>query len=207
MADKDWIKSFPPGYRGYAIQIEKGNFQTAELELETGVFKKIGKQCQDVIGLLIKIGKEFQDKPVQHLSVTEIDNIFSQKLQQNPITCKKAVVALAKDSCLATLKSNSIASNLSQEMVGHFIGSYINKEITDKFHNATPKDPQYGEIVNKVKKEIVSPKIKKLQSQVAKKITLRLLNDKSSNQNSADNTNARFNFFDSNRLKGGGYAT
>ncbi len=207
MADKDWIKSFPRGYRAYAIQIEEGNYQTATLELETKVLRSIRKDCHDVIGFLVNIGNYVQNHSANRFTVSEIDNLFDQKLKEKEVVCIKPMIKLAKDSCLAKLKSISKNPNLPQEIVGHFVGSYINKEVTDKFHNVTPKDPEYSNIVNKVKKEMISPQIKKLQGQVAQKVTLQLLNQSRSDQEIANKEAGRFNFFDSNRLRGDGYAT
>ncbi|MCW7470553.1 hypothetical protein [Leptospira kanakyensis] len=206
MADKDWIKSFPRGYRSYAIQIEQGNYQTASLELENRILKRVRKECQPVIALLIEIGTDLEIKGYGQLTAGEIDKIFDEKLRDREVSCNKPIIRLAKDSFLAKILTNQFNNNLSHELVEHFLCSYINKEVTDKFHNATPKELAYSNITNKVKREIVSPRIKNLHNQVAKKVGKQLIEEQSDNLGVSNDSKAKFNFFDYTQFERRNYA-
>ncbi|PJD98356.1 MAG: hypothetical protein CK427_17160 [Leptospira sp.] len=196
MADKDWIKSFPPGFRSFAIQISEGNWEIAEVELELRAKIRVIKDCQDIIEIFRQLSTDIQNIPKLDFTVEQIDRRFDEKIRESSIATKPSVVKLAKNAWLTSIKDPD-SNNLFQDCVSQLVESYLKKEITDKFHNVSPKDPIYKGKVQSVKKMLLSAKTENIHKNVTSKITIDLIKDNSSSKNNINQVNdeAQFNFY------------
>lgn len=196
MADKDWVKSFPRGFQGFAIQISEGNWEIAEVELELSAKTRVIKDCPDLIEIFRQLSTDLQNMPKLDFTVEQIDSRFDEKIRESSIATKPSVIRLAKNAWLTSIKDPD-SNNLFQDCVSQLVESYLNKEITDKFHNVSPKDPIYKGKVQSVKKMILSEQTMKIHNRITSKITIDLIKDNSSSKNYINQVNvkAQFNFY------------
>lgn len=202
MADKDWLKSFPRGYKKIAEYIEMGSFDVAIIELEKKISKKLDKN-EAILRVISNIADEVANSGLLFKPpLLELDKLSSKHLAS--IQANLDWKNYAKEAVKSGVFQKE-DGDYKQLILSHFLQKATEKECTERIWNTSPLEKEHSFKVKEVRKKIRSEEFKQkiqfLVSRLTNETCGKLGNSKTVIENPKID-HGRFNFLNLSQKRG-----